>query len=41
MNMPVSIDVDLISFITGLPSYGEKPVQYMDNKKRRRHFHRK
>jgi hypothetical protein len=28
----VSIDVELISFITGLPSNGEKPMQYMDEK---------
>jgi hypothetical protein len=29
---PVSIDVDLIAFITGLPSNGEKPMQYLDDK---------
>ena len=28
----VSIDVDLIAFITGLPSNGENPTQYMDDK---------
>jgi hypothetical protein len=28
----VSIDVELISFITGLPSNGEKPTQYIDDK---------
>jgi hypothetical protein len=32
MDKPVSIDVELISFITGLPSNGEKPTQYMDDK---------
>jgi hypothetical protein len=28
----VSIDVELISFITGMPSNGEKPKQYLDDK---------
>jgi hypothetical protein len=32
MDRSVSIDVELISFITGLPSDGEKPMQYMDDK---------
>jgi hypothetical protein len=29
---PVSIDVELIAFITGLPSNGENPTQYLDDK---------
>jgi hypothetical protein len=29
---PVSIDVELISYITGLPSRGENPAQYLDDK---------
>jgi hypothetical protein len=32
LDEPVSIDVELISFITGLPSNGEKPTQYLDDK---------
>jgi hypothetical protein len=29
---PISIDVELISFITGLSSMGESPTQYLDDK---------
>jgi hypothetical protein len=29
---PISIDVDLIVKITGLPIDGEKPEQYLDDK---------
>jgi hypothetical protein len=29
---PVSIDVELIAFITGLPSNGKNPTQYLDDK---------
>jgi hypothetical protein len=29
---PVSIDVEIIALITGLPSNGEKPAQYLDDK---------
>jgi hypothetical protein len=29
---PVSIDIELIAFIIGLPSNGEKPAQYLDDK---------
>jgi hypothetical protein len=29
---PVSIDVELIVYITGLPSRGESPVQFLDDK---------
>jgi hypothetical protein len=29
---PVSIDVELIVFITGLPSQGESPMQFLDDK---------
>jgi hypothetical protein len=32
MEEPVSIDVELIAFITGLPSMGESPTQYLDDK---------
>jgi hypothetical protein len=32
MDRPVSIDVDLIVEITGLPTDGEKPEQYLDDK---------
>jgi len=32
LNRPVSIDIELIAKITGLPTDGEKPVQYMDDK---------
>jgi hypothetical protein len=31
---PISIDVELISFITGLSSMGESHVQYLDDKKK-------
>jgi hypothetical protein len=29
---PISIDVDLITYITGLPPRGETPAQYLDDK---------
>jgi hypothetical protein len=29
---PISIDMDLISYITCIPSRGENPVQYLDDK---------
>jgi hypothetical protein len=29
---PCSIDVELIAFITGLPTMGESPTQYLDDK---------
>jgi hypothetical protein len=29
---PISIDVEIISFIIGLPSRGENPMQYLDDK---------
>jgi hypothetical protein len=29
---PISIDVELISFIIGLPSNGEKLAQYLEDK---------
>jgi hypothetical protein len=32
MERPISIDVDLIVDITGLPIDGEKPKQYLDDK---------
>jgi hypothetical protein len=32
MDRPVSIDVDLIVEITGLPIDGAKPEQYLDDK---------
>jgi hypothetical protein len=32
MEEPVSIDVELIAFITGLSSMGESPMQYLDDK---------
>jgi hypothetical protein len=32
MEEPVSIDVELIAFITGLPSMGESLTQYLDDK---------
>jgi hypothetical protein len=32
MERLVSIDVDLIMFIIGLPSNGKKPSKYMDEK---------
>jgi hypothetical protein len=32
MDIRVSIDVDLIAEITGLPTDGEKPEQYLDDK---------
>ena len=32
MDRPISIDVDLIVEIIGLPTYGEKPEKYMDDK---------
>jgi len=32
MEEPVSIDVELIVFITGFPLMGESPVQYLDEK---------
>jgi hypothetical protein len=32
LDEPVSIDVELISFVTRLPSNGENPTQYMDDK---------
>jgi hypothetical protein len=32
MDRPISIDVDLIAEITGLPTDGEKPEQYLDEK---------
>jgi hypothetical protein len=32
LNEPISIDVELILFITGLPSNGDKPMHYMDDK---------
>jgi hypothetical protein len=32
MDMMVSIDVDLIAEITGLPTDGENPTQYLDDK---------
>jgi hypothetical protein len=32
LDRPVSIDVDLIAKITGLPTDGEKPEQYLDDK---------
>jgi hypothetical protein len=31
---PVSIGMELISFIIGLPSWGENPMQYLDDKKK-------
>jgi hypothetical protein len=31
MDTQVSIDVDLIAKITGLPTNGEKPAQYLDD----------
>jgi hypothetical protein len=31
---PVSIDVELISYITGLPYRGENPALYLDDKKK-------
>jgi hypothetical protein len=32
LEQPVSIDVELIALITGLPSMGENPAQYLDDK---------
>jgi hypothetical protein len=32
MDRPLSIDVDLIVEITGFPTNGEKPKQYLDDK---------
>jgi hypothetical protein len=32
MDRPVSIDVDLIAEITGMPTDGENPSQYLDDK---------
>jgi hypothetical protein len=32
LDRPVSIDVELIAKITGLPTDGEKPAQYLDDK---------
>jgi hypothetical protein len=32
MEEPVSIDMELIAFITGLPSMGESLAQYLDDK---------
>jgi hypothetical protein len=32
LDKPVCVDVELISFITRLPSNGAKPAQYMDDK---------
>jgi hypothetical protein len=32
LDEPVSIDVEIISFIIGLPSNGENPAQYLDDK---------
>jgi hypothetical protein len=32
LDTPISIDVELISFITGLSSNGDKSMQYMDDK---------
>jgi hypothetical protein len=32
MEQPISIDVELITTITGLPSMGENPAQYLDDK---------
>jgi hypothetical protein len=32
MDMPISIDVDLIAAITGLPTNGEKPEKFLDDK---------
>jgi hypothetical protein len=32
-----SIYVDLIAYITGLPSWGEDPTQFLEDKKRRKH----
>jgi hypothetical protein len=32
MDRPVSINIDLIATITGLPTDGEKPEQYLEDK---------
>jgi hypothetical protein len=34
MDRPVQIDVALISKITGLPTFGAQPEEYLDNKAR-------
>jgi hypothetical protein len=36
LDKPVSIDVELISFITGLTSNGENLAQYMDDKRKKK-----
>jgi hypothetical protein len=32
VEVPISIDVEIITYITGPPSRGETPVQYLDEK---------
>jgi hypothetical protein len=32
VEVPISIDVEIITYITGLPSQGETPAQYLDEK---------
>jgi hypothetical protein len=37
---PLSIDIEIISFITDLPSNGNKPMQYLDDKNKGKGSHR-
>jgi hypothetical protein len=41
MEEPISIDVELIAFITGLSSMGESPTQYLDDKTKEKALARK
>jgi hypothetical protein len=38
MEEPVSIDVELIAFITCFPSMSESPAQYLDDKTKQKDF---
>jgi hypothetical protein len=41
MDRPVSIDVDLIAEITGFPTDGENPEQYLDDKTKEKAWQRR
>jgi hypothetical protein len=41
MEQPISIDVELIATITGLPSMGENPASTWMTKPKRRHWLKK
>jgi hypothetical protein len=38
MDRPVHIDVAMINKITGLPTVGPQPIEYLDNKAREKYI---